>query len=252
MDFTEKVVIITGAAGDIGRATAKAFSAEGANLVMLDQNYEALLEVANQLKLTKEDTLMMKVDITSECEVSNAFQAVLEKFGRVDVLFNNAGISGKMQPFEKISLAEFEKTLKINVSGVFLGIKYAFPIMKKQKYGSIINTSSDAGERGTGSLSDYIASKHAVNGLTKAAAIEGAPFGLRVNAISPTSTNGSMMNTIMSNIESKEDGFFLKKIPLGRFGEVEEIAQVVLFLASDRASFVTGSSYRIDGGRLSI
>src|SRR5699024_7832556 len=194
--------------------------------VLIDRNEKSLSEAVKKLKLIDIDNMVDIVDVTSEAEVENLFQSVIEKFGKIDVVVNNVGIAGAIKPIEEMSFHEFQYTMKVNVYSVFLGIKYALPLMKEQGCGSIINMTSDAAERGTSFLSDYIASKHAVCGLTKSAAIEGAPFNVRVNAVSPTSINGSMMDRIMSK---SGDVSYNDKIPFGRFGFPDEVSQIILF-----------------------
>ncbi|MDY0235297.1 MAG: SDR family NAD(P)-dependent oxidoreductase [Gudongella sp.] len=248
--FTDKVVLITGGSGEIGQATAKLFLEEGAKVAIVGTSDEKLAKAKENLG----DVLTIKADVRNEDDVKNYVNKTVEKYGKIDVFFNNAGIEGKMAMIEDIQVEDFKKLLDINVTGMMLGMKYVIPVMRKQKWGSIINTSSVAGLGGTPGLSPYVASKHAVIGLTKSAALEVANDKIRVNTINPAPIEGRMMKSIETgfspdNAEAME-AEFIKAIPLGRYGKVEEVAKLVLFLASDDASYITGSTHRIDGGSL--
>ncbi|TCN42452.1 NAD(P)-dependent dehydrogenase (short-subunit alcohol dehydrogenase family) [Rhodococcus sp. SMB37] len=194
----------------------------------------------------------MPADVANEAEVENYVKKTVEAFGTVDVLFNNAGIEGKVQPITEVSLEDFEKVQRVNVTGVFLGMKHVLPVMMQQSSGSIINTSSNAGLDGTVNIAPYVTSKHAVSGMTKTAALEVAPHGVRVNSIHPSPVETRMMRSLESgfdtdNTEAAQKDF-VSRIPLGRYGEADEIASLVLFLASEESTFITGAQYRIDGG----
>lgn len=167
------------------------------------------------------------------------------------MFFNNAGIEGKVAPITDQKIEDFDKVISVNVRGVFLGLKYVLKEMTKQGHGSVINTSSVAGLGGSPNVSPYIASKHAVVGLTKAAAIEVAHANVRVNSIHPSPVNTRMMRSLEEGLETDEASM-AKAIPLGRYGESSDIANLVLFLASDESSFITGSQYRIDGGMAAL
>ncbi len=248
--FKDKVVLITGGSGEIGQATAKLFLEEGARVAIVGTSDEKLAKAKENLG----DVLTIKADVSKEDEVKNYVNKTLEEYGGIDVFFNNAGIEGKMAMIEAIEVEDFKRLLDINVTGIMLGMKHVIPIMRKQKGGSIINTSSVAGLGGTPGLSPYVASKHAVIGLTKSAALEVANDNIRVNTINPAPIEGRMMKSIETgfspdNAKAMEQEF-IKAIPLGRYGKVEEVAKLVLFLASDDASFITGTTHRIDGGSL--
>ncbi|REJ24830.1 SDR family NAD(P)-dependent oxidoreductase [Caldibacillus debilis] len=246
-----KAAVITGGAGGIGKETAKLFLQEGAKVVLVDLFDEALEKAKNELSSFGE-VLTVRADVTKEEDVKNYVKVAYEHFGKIDVFFNNAGIEGKVQPITEITVEDFEKVQKVNVLGVFLGLKHVLPIMMKQGHGSIINTSSVAGLGGTPGVAPYVASKHAVIGLTKVAALEAAKANVRVNSIHPSPVNTRMMRSLEKGFnpenaeEAKEE--FTKSIPLGRYAEPSDIAKLVLFLASDESAFITSAEYRIDGG----
>jgi NAD(P)-dependent dehydrogenase (short-subunit alcohol dehydrogenase family) len=246
-----KAAVITGGAGGIGKETAKLFLQEGAKVVLVDLFDEALEKAKNELSSFGE-VLTVRADVTKEEDVKNYVKVAYEHFGKIDVFFNNAGIEGKVQPITEITVEDFEKVQKVNVLGVFSGLKHVLPIMMKQGHGSIINTSSVAGLGGTQGVAPYVASKHAVIGLTKVAALEAAKANVRVNSIHPSPVNTRMMRSLEKGFnpenaeEAKEE--FTKSIPLGRYAEPSDIAKLVLFLASDESAFITGAEYRIDGG----
>jgi len=239
MSFTGKVVVITGAAAGIGKETARLFHQQGAKLALVDLNEKALEAVASELEL--EDYIAIAADVSEENQVERYVQVTVEKYGRIDVLFNNAGILGAFRKITDLTAEQFDQVLNVNVKGVFYGLKHVMAVMRKQKKGSIINTSSIGGLFGTPDMAAYVASKHAVMGLTKTAALEGADEGIRVNAICPFRVNTGMASSIDNQDKAP-------KVPLNRLCEPSEVGELVLFLASEKASFITGSCYRIDGG----
>ncbi|MDK8641470.1 SDR family NAD(P)-dependent oxidoreductase [Niallia taxi] len=246
-----KVAIITGGAGGIGKVSAKRFLEEGAKVVLVDLFQESLDQTKAELDKLGE-VITIQADVSQEEDVKNYVEKTVERFGKIDVFFNNAGIEGKVAPITEQKVEDLDKVLAVNVRGVFLGLKHVLAVMKEQGYGSVINTSSVAGLSGSPNVTPYIASKHAVVGLTKATAVEVAPYKVRVNSIHPSPVNTRMMRSL-------EEGFapgqaeaakadMEKSIPLGRYGESEDISNLVLFLASDESSFITGVQYRVDGG----
>lgn len=241
-----KVAIITGGAGGIGKVTAERFLREGAKVVLVDLFEESLLQAKEELASFGE-VLTIKADVSKELDVQNYVAKAVERFGKIDVFFNNAGIEGKVAPLVDQKVEDFDKVISVNVRGIFLGLKYVLPVMTQQGYGSVINTSSVAGLAGSPGISPYIASKHAVVGLTKAAALEVAKSNIRVNSIHPSPVNTRMMRSLEEGWNADEEKV-AKTIPLRRYGESDDIANLVLFLASDESSFITGAQYRIDGG----
>lgn len=252
MDFTDKVVLITGAAGGFGVETVKAFAERGAKVVLVDLYMEALEKVAQELGLEEGRYLLVAADVAKEEDIINYVNKTKETFGRIDVFFNNAGIEGVVSKLVDYPSDMFHKVIDINVKGAYFGMKYVLKVMQEQKSGSIINVSSVAGLKGMPDLSAYVTSKFALIGMTRSAAVENAPLGIRINAICPAMVNTRMMRSVEEGIagdkaeEAKKA--FEATIPLGRYGEVEEIASLVMYLASDEASFITGVFLPIDGG----
>lgn len=246
-----KVVLITGGAGGIGKETAKLFLENGANVALVDISQEALEQTKADLN-APDRVLVIQGDVTKEEDVESYVQQTVDKFGSIDVFFNNAAIAGPATPIKELDRKTFDTIMNINVTGVFLGLKHVIKQMEKQGHGSIINTASNAAYIGAAGMAGYIASKHAVAGLTKTAALEVAASGIRVNAVAPAAIDTQMLSGIQKNFNAEDPesaGEAIKQgIPLGRFGTPYDVAQVVLFLASDQSSFVTGSLYNVDGG----
>ena len=247
--FVDKIVLVTGGAGAIGQAAAKRFLAEGASVAILDQDGERAAKVAAELG---DKAFAVAADVTEPAAVDTALAAVVEHFGRIDVLFNNAGISGTPAPIYDLPLEEWDKVIRINLRGIFIVQQAVVRIMIAQKQGgAIVNMgSSMAGWDVLPGGSPYTASKHAVVGLTKVAALDCAAYGIRVNAICP-----GVIQTTLGVPAADQAAFeastkrFSDRIPLRRIGQPEDVAAAVAFLASDDACHVTGVDWLIDGGQ---
>lgn len=250
-DFRNNGIVITGGAGAIGAATAEAFLRRGGRVMLVDRD-KGNLDAACARLSEVGDVRATVADVTSEQDVRRYVDDALKALGSIDVFFNNAGIEGRMKPIIETDIEDFDRVMAVNVRGVFLGLKHVLPVMVRQGSGSVINTSSEAGLDGAASLADYVASKHAVTGLTKAAALEVAECGVRVNSIHPSPVDTPMMRRLESAWNPDHADLvkaeFEAKSPMGRYSSPSEIAEVVVFLASDSASFMTGAQLRIDGG----
>jgi NAD(P)-dependent dehydrogenase (short-subunit alcohol dehydrogenase family) len=249
-----KVALITGAGGEIGRATARLMAARGARIVAVDRDSAAL----DQLGADLGDALLaaLVADVTDEEAVRGYVAAATAAAGRIDVFFNNAGIEGPAHPVPDFPLVDFQRVLAVNVTGVFLGMKHVIPVMLAGGGGSIINTSSTAGLRGSGGLCAYVASKHAVIGLTRSAADEWAAHNIRINCVNPGPIEGRMMQSIEQNLQPGNNGTVAAAIvaasPARRYGLPEEVATLVAFLASDDARYIHGAIHAVDGGRTAV
>lgn len=250
--FQDHVVVITGAGGGIGRATALRFAAEGAKVVAVDLDKSGLEETAVAIQQLEGEVLIHVADVTYADQVEGYVAAACEHFGGVDHFFNNAGIEGPRVPLTDYSEEAFEQVLAVNVKGVWLGMKAVVPALRERGGGTIVNTASIAGLGGTPFAIAYGASKHAVVGMTKTAALELAPDQIRVNAVCPGPIETRMMRSIErgTNPDQPEAEYerIKSRIPLERYGEAEEIAAMVAFLSSDDAVYITGGIYPVDGG----
>ncbi len=245
-----KVAIITGGAGGIGKAAGKRFVAEGAQVLLVDLNEEALLAAvadigSNQVSYCVADT-------TQSDDNVRMFALASERYGGVDVFLANAGIEGDVKPLTEQSEERFDQVLNVNVKGVFLGLKHGIPEIAKRGGGSIVITSSVAGVTGSPGVGPYVTSKHAVIGLMRSAALECAPMNIRVNTVNPSPVETRMMRSLedglMPGAAAQAKASMEQAIPLQRYAEPDDIAKIMLFLASDDSQFVTGSVYMADGG----
>jgi NAD(P)-dependent dehydrogenase (short-subunit alcohol dehydrogenase family) len=244
-----KVAVITGAAGAIGTVTAKLLAERGANIFGVDipgtdwSRLKAALPEGTKLATAE-------ADVTDEASVKAYVEKAKAEFGRIDIFFNNAGIEGPVQPIESYPLDGFLKVLGVNVAGVFLGLKYVLPVMYAQGSGSVINTSSVAGLIGSPGMAGYNTSKHAVIGITRVAAVEAAPKGVRVNCVNPGPIESRMMQSINSgqaaDAKAAHDAT-AAAVPAKRYGTPQEVAGLVAFLASDDAAYCNGGFYTVDG-----
>ena len=252
MKFDGKTILITGAAGTIGRAIAKAFYEEGANLALVDCNEEALKTVCAE-EGWSERTLLLAADVTDEQQVKAYVEKCVQRFGSIDVFFNNAGITGDRKAIADFDIEHFRKLMDINVTGIALGLKYVLRQMYLQGSGSVINTASQKGKVFAKNSADYAASKSAVITLTKIAALESAEKNVRVNCIMPGIVHSKMLVDVKRkanpDLTVEEIGrTFGDSIPIGRWCEPEELAKTVMFLGSEDASYITGAEIHIDGG----
>jgi NAD(P)-dependent dehydrogenase (short-subunit alcohol dehydrogenase family) len=241
-----QVVVITGALAGIGHATAHAFAGEGASLVLSGRNEPAGQALAAELRLAGAEAEFVRADVRSDAEMGALLDHAVARFGRVDVLVNNAGTEGKPGPLTEQTAESLAATFETNVAGTLFGLKHAFRVMK-DKGGAVVNISSTYGHRGGAGASIYAASKHAVEGLTKSAALEGAPIGIRVNAVAPGPVGTAMLDRFAGGQEQARQ--MSAGVPLGRLGRPEDIAGAIVFLASDQARFITGQVLGVDGGK---
>ncbi len=252
--LTGKTIIVTGAAGAIGLATARVLAREGAKLMLVDVQAEALAAREQELRVAGAEARSLCADVSNSAEVKRYVDATLARFGRIDGLFNNAGIDGPIAPTWEYDEAEFEHVTRVNLNGVFFGLRHVLPLMLAQGHGAIVNTASIGSERGLAGACAYNASKHGVVGLTRTAAAETGNKGVRVNCVMPgvveTALLESMLGTMFNGDIALGKRTLGKVAPMERIGQPVEIGEVVAFLLSDAASFVTGAAWAIDGGAL--
>jgi len=242
------VVLITGALTGIGRATALAFASDGARVVASGRRPELGHALVKELRSVGAEAEFLQADVRQEEEVRRLIDQTFELFGRLDVAVNSAGTEGKPGPISEQTVDSYRAVFDSNVLGVLLSLKHELRVMLPQKHGSIVNISSTYGRRGGVGASVYSASKHAVEGLTQSAALEAAPAGVRVNAVAPGPIDTDMLSRFTGTAERKVG--LATGVPLQRLGKPQEIAQAIVFLASDKAAFITGQVFGVDGGKM--
>ncbi|MBE9020810.1 oxidoreductase [Chroococcidiopsis sp. CCALA 051] len=260
-DFAGKTILITGGAGDIGKATAHRFAANGAGVALLDLNETKMVDVARELAEYNVPVATFGCDVTTSEDVAKAFAGAVEQLGRIDYVFNNAGYQGLFAKTDEYPEDDFQKVIDINVVGVFHVLKAAAQHMRESGGGAIVNTASYAGVVGPPNMVAYAASKFAVIGMTQTAAKDLAPYGLRVNALSPALIGPGMMWTRQTELQASVGSQYfdsnpkvveqqmIDSVPMRRLGSLEEVANGVAFLMSEEASYITGFNLEITGGQ---
>ena len=252
MDFKDRVVLVTGGGNGIGQSTCVAFAAARAKVMIVDLDEEHGLSTLEEIRMKGGQAKFCRADVSRSEEVEHYVTNTIDSYGRIDAFFNNAGIEGPIIPMTDYPEEEFSRVIDVNLKGIFLGLKYVLRVMVEQQSGRIINCSSISGLRGASGHAAYVASKHAVIGLTKVAAAEVGRQSIRINAICPGPIDTRMMNSIIESSGSGNRAEILSRNPSGRFGLPEEVARLVLYLASDDSSYVHGAVIPIDGGRTAI
>ncbi len=246
-EFDGKVALVTGGGSGIGRATAIAFAREGAKVVIGNRNVQRGEETVSMIRDAGGTASFRRTDVVVAADVKALVDHAVTTYGRLDIAFNNAGIEGDPRPLAEQTEANFDAVMDINVKGVWLSMKYEIPRMLEQGGGAIVNCSSVAGVIGFPGIGIYSASKHAVIGLTKVAALEYSAQGIRINAVNPAVIDTEMVDRLADGMNMKKDDLTTFH-PIGRIGRVEEVANAVLWLCSPKSSFVTGHSLIVDGG----
>ena len=246
-EFDGKVALMTGGSSGIGRATALAFAREGAQVVIGDRNTRRGEETVSMIRNAGGTASFRRTDVLVAADIEALVEHAISEYGGLDLAFNNAGIEGDVRPLVEQTEANYDALMDINVKGVWLSMKYEIPRMLERGGGAIVNCSSVAGVIGFPGIGIYAASKHAVIGLTKTAALEYSAQGIRINAVNPAVIDTEMADRLAAGLNMKKDDLSTLH-PIGRIGQVDEVAEAVLWLCSGRASFVTGHSLVVDGG----
>jgi 3-oxoacyl-[acyl-carrier protein] reductase len=251
MKLQNRVTLITGAGSGIGRATAILFAHEGARVAVADVDEDGIKQTVQQIERGGGQTLALPCDVAKAADNQMAVEQTVARWGRLDVFYANAGVPERPTSVEDVDEQTFDRIIAVNVKGVFLGAKYAMPVMKRQRSGVFLITGSTSAIRPRPGVQAYSASKGAAHVLAKSLALEGAPFGVRVVAIAPVATETPMLPTFMGKPAVDEEGMarYRATVPLGRLNQPEDIARAALFLASDDAAMVTGIAFEVDGGR---
>lgn len=250
MRFAHRVAVVTGGATGIGRATALAFAREGATVVVADVNAREGRETVRLIRDGGGEGLFVETDVSKRAAWKQLIDETMRGYNRIDVLFNNAGMEGQMAPTADYSEEAFDRLIAVNLKGVWLGMAAVIPQMLAQGGGAIVNTASILGLVGFNNAVAYTASKHAILGMTKVAALEYAGQGIRINAVCPAFIKTPMVERGLGQLPNADEmkAMVAQMHAVGRMGEPEEVANLVLFLASDEASFITGAAYLVDGG----
>jgi NAD(P)-dependent dehydrogenase (short-subunit alcohol dehydrogenase family) len=246
--FNEKVALVTGSGSGIGRTTAQFYAREGAKVVVSDIDMDGGEETVEMIKADGGEAVLIRADVSRPEDCESLVQSTEEQFGRLDFACNNAGIAGEQNPTADYSVEGWQKLISINLSGVFYCMKYEIPAMLENGGGSIVNIASILGKVGFSGAPAYVTSKHGVVGLTQNTAVEYGQSGIRVNAVGPGFIHTPLIAELEEDQETKEQLVALH--PIGRLGKPEEVAELVIWLSSEKASFITGSYYPIDGGYL--
>ena len=251
MRLKDRVAIVTGAGSGIGAASAVAMAREGARVLVVDVNEAGIKKTVEQVEKAGSQAAGARADVTRAADNASIVEQAVARWGRLDVFFANAGVPQWKTDIEDVDETTFDQIFAVNVKGVWLGAKYALPVMKKQRRGVFLITSSTSAIRPRPGGQTYAASKGAVTTLTKALALEAAPHGVRVVAIAPVATHTPMLPTFMNKVEVDEEGLrqYIATVPLGRLNEPQDLANTAVFLASDDAAMITGSCVEVDGGR---
>jgi len=245
--FSGKVAVVTGGTSGIGKAAAIALAQAGANVIVAGRRQAEGEETIRQIQAIGGDGFFVATDVSKEADVQTLIEKTMAHYGRLDIAFNNAGVDQETTPLPEQTEATYDRIMDINVKGVWLSLKHEIPAMLKNGGGAIVNTTSGLGLVGAVGVPIYVASKHAVEGLTKSVALEYAKQGIRVNAVSPGLIQTEMFDrTVQTNTELME--YFKTTLPMGRIGTPQEVVNAVLWLCSDASSFVTGQSLTVDGG----
>lgn len=245
--LTEKVALVTGAGSGIGREAALLYAKNGAHVIVSDMNEAGGLETVDKIKAVGGDARFIKADVSSPEENERLVAKTLEAYKVLDIACNNAGIGGESNPVGDMSIEGWKKVIDINLNGVFYGMHYQIPAMLTQGKGAIVNIASILGQVGFMNSSAYVAAKHGVVGLTKNAALEYSAKGIRINSVGPAFIKTPLLN----QLDEVTMNMLVSLHPIGRLGDPKEVAELIVWLSSDKASFVTGSYYAIDGGYLS-
>lgn len=246
--LANKVALVTGASSGIGRAAAIAFAREGAKVVLASRNEESTLQTLRMVEEIGGEGIFVKTDVSVAKDVENLVQKTVETYGRLDCAFNNAGVSGPAGPLFDLTEQDFQQIMDVNLKGVWLCLKYQLPAMLANGGGSIVNMSSVAGLMGSVGTAAYTASKHGVVGLTKVAALEYAKANVRINVVCPSVIDNTVMVEHVKVAYPEVFNYLLGSHPVGRIGQPEEVANAVVWLCTNEASFITGVAFPIDGG----